>query len=99
MRILAILDLAPGAQPETVRAQLDRELKGSWALYASDVLREVYATPIATRVVFVLECESQAVAERHLAQLPLVAAGLFRIELIELRPFVNWSKLFAGEHP
>lgn len=95
MRMLAILDLAPGAPMETVRAQLDSEIKGSWALYASGVLREVYATPVASRVVFVLECENQAAAEQHLRQLPMIASGLFRMEFIELRPFVNWSRLFA----
>jgi hypothetical protein len=95
MKILATLDLAPGAPIETVRSQLESEIKGSWALYASGVIREVYATPIATRVVFVLECESQAAAESHLHALPMVASGLFRIELIELRPFTNWSRLFS----
>ena len=45
MKMLAMLDLAPGLPVETVRVQLDSEIKGSWALYASGVLREVYATP------------------------------------------------------
>ncbi|HEY0801365.1 MAG TPA: hypothetical protein VGD54_11015 [Steroidobacteraceae bacterium] len=95
MKVLAILDLAPGVQLETVRAQLEGEIKCSWGLYASGALREVYATAIATRVVFVLESENQSAAEKNLRLLPLVAAGLFKIELIELRPFVNWSRLFA----
>ncbi len=29
------------------------------------------------------------------ALLPLVAAQMFTIECVELRPFVNWSMLFA----
>jgi hypothetical protein len=95
MKIIAMLDLVSGAPTETVRAQLESEIKGSWALYASGVIREVYATPIATRVVFVLECENEAAAEKHLQDLPMVASGLFRIELTELRPFTNWSRLFS----
>jgi len=39
--------------------------------------------------------ENTAQAEEHLRKLPLVAAGHFSLELIELRPFVNWSMLFA----
>ena len=95
MKILAIIDVAPGAQLETVRSQLADELKGSWALFASGVLREAYATASPSRVVFVLEAEDAAHAEDQLRKLPLVAASLFRIELVELRPFVNWATLFA----
>jgi hypothetical protein len=74
---------------EAVRGQLAEELKGSWALFASGVLREAYATAAPTRVIFILEADDVQRAEEHLRNLPLVAAGLSRIELIELRPFVN----------
>ncbi len=95
MKILAIIDMVPGARMESVRAELANELNGSWALFASDVLREAYATSTPTRVVFVLEAADAARATEHLRTLPLVAAGLFRVELVELRPFANWSLLFA----
>jgi hypothetical protein len=95
MKILAILDVLPGAPMESIRATLANELKGSWALFASGVLREAYATASPTRVVFVLEAENTAQAEEHLRKLPLVAAGHLNFELVELRPFVNWSMLFA----
>lgn len=94
MRVLAILTLKPEAKLETVRAELANEIRGSWALYASGVLREAYATQAPTRVVFILEADDAAAAERHLAPLPLVAAGMFQLEFVELRPFVNWSTLF-----
>jgi len=95
MKLLAIVDLAEGAPLERVRAELASELKASWALFAADVLREAYATASPTRVVFVLEARDAAAAEGSLRTLPLIAAGLFRVELIELRPFVNWSMLFG----
>ena len=95
MKILAILDVSPGAPLEIIRATLANELKGSWALFASSVLREAYATATPTRVVFVLEAEDAAQAEEHLRKLPLVAAGHLNLDLVELRPFVNWSMLFA----
>ncbi len=94
MKLLALIDVVPGADMGQVRARLEEELQGSWALYKSGVLREVYATPTPTRVVFVLEAASEEDARRHLEPMPLVVAGLFRIELIELRPFTNWSLLF-----
>jgi hypothetical protein len=33
-------------------------------------------------------------AQQHLLSLPLVAAGMFQLDLMELRPFTNWSTLF-----
>jgi hypothetical protein len=73
MKILAIIDVLPGAAMESVRAELTNELKGSWTLFASGVLREAYATATPTRVVFVLEAEDVAHAEQHLRKLPLIA--------------------------
>lgn len=95
MKVLAILTLMPEARLETVRAELAEELKGSWALYSAGVLREVYATEDPKRVVFIMEGADAAATKQTLGALPLVAAGIFRMELVELRPFVNWSMLFA----
>jgi hypothetical protein len=95
VKILAILTLLPETALETVRAQLANELKGSWTLYASGVLREVYATEDQKKVVFILEAVDAAAARQVLARLPMIAAGMFRMDLAELRPFVNWSMLFA----
>ncbi len=96
MKILALLDLKPGTAIEAVRPRLAEELQGSWALYTSEVLREAYATASPTRVIFVLEASDLRGAEHSLSQLPLVAAGLFDVELIELRAFANWSLLFSA---
>ena len=95
MKILALIDVVPEAPMERIRAEIGSELRGSWALFTDGVLREAYATAAPTRVVFVLEAEDPARAEAHLRSLPMVAAGLCRFELVELRPFANWSMLFA----
>jgi hypothetical protein len=95
MKVLAMLTLVPKANLETVRVELADELRCSWALYSCGVLRELYATEDSTRVVFVMEADNAAAAKRLLAPLPLVAAGMFQMEVVELRPFVNWSMLFA----
>jgi len=90
-----MLTLLPEAKREQVRAELADELKGSWSLYASGVLRECYATEDPGCVIFVMEADDAAGAKKVLASLPMVAAGMFRLECVELRPFVNWSTLFA----
>ena len=94
MKILALIDLTPGADLQKLRAGLADELRGSWELYTTGTLREVYATAVPTRVVFVLEAPGVDDARAQLARLPLVSAGLMQIELIELKPFANWSLLF-----
>lgn len=96
MKALAIIDVAPGTSIDAMRTELAHELKVSWALFTSGILREAYATASPTRVVFVLEATDLAGAADHLRTLPLIAAGQFRVELIELRPFANWSLLFGS---
>ncbi len=71
------------------------EVRASWALFAQGVLREAYLTDAPSRVVFVLEAPGVPEAAKELKQLPLIAAGLARLDLLELRPFANWSLLFA----
>jgi hypothetical protein len=95
LKILAIVTLKPEASSSAVRAQLVDEIKGSWTLYSSGLLREVYATESPARVVFMLEAADTETAADSLRGLPLVAAGMFHIEMLELRPFVNWAMLFA----
>jgi hypothetical protein len=94
MKILAIIDLAAGVGVDRIRNDIESEIKESWALFASGVLREAYATATGTRVIFVLEAEDVSHAKEHLQKLPLVSAGHFHFELVELRPFANWSMLF-----
>jgi len=95
MKILALIDLAPGVSLDAARAEVPAEVKASWGLFAAGVLREAYATSAPKRVVFVLEAGSVAQAAESLRALPMVAGGLVRCELLELRPFVNWSVLFG----
>jgi hypothetical protein len=96
MKVLALIDVAHGADIGKVRAGIEEELRASWELYKAGLLREAYATATPTRVVFVLEVESVAEAQRHLSEMPLVTAGLMHIELIELKAFTNWSLLFKA---
>jgi hypothetical protein len=96
LKVLAIIEVAAEARPDHLRAGLIEELKASWDLFAAGALREAYATEAATRVVFVLEAFDAEDARRILGALPLIADGTFRVDLIELRPFRNWSLLFAG---
>ena len=98
MKVLAIIDLAATADRAEVFCRLNEELGESWKLFSENVIREAYATGDPTRVVFVLETGDLAAAETALGSLPLVKDGHFTVEFIELRPFSNWSRLFAEPH-
>ncbi len=93
MKILAVVSLKKGVALEQVRPELQAELEGCWRLYVNAVLREAYLTESPTTVVFVLETPDLAEAAVELQKLPLVAKGLFDLQLHELRPFANWAML------
>jgi hypothetical protein len=93
MKILALISVKGGVFPEQLKSELPAELNGSWQLYLAGVIREVYLTQTPTRVVFVLEANDLSDARQRLGSLPLVAKGLFEVDLHELRPFANWAML------
>ena len=95
MKVLAVVSLAASADLSEVRRLLVEELRGSWTLFSENIVREAYMTDDPSRVVFVLEAEDLAAAEGRLQKLPLVKSGAFTLQLIELRPFANWARLFA----
>jgi hypothetical protein len=100
VKVLAILTLISRAPLETVRAELANQLKASGALYASGVLREVYATEDPKKAVFMIEAADAAAAKQVLAPLPMVAAGLFHMQGTRADSLVpgvtrRWEALFA----
>ncbi len=70
--------------------------QGAWGLFSENIIREAYATDDPARVIFILEVDTLAAAERRLSALPLVANGSFTVQLSELRPFANWQMLFSA---
>lgn len=96
MKCLAIIDVADKAPIDAIRAGLRDELRHSWTLFVEGTLREACATDKPTQIVFVLEANSVEEAASHLGRLPMIEAGIITFRVIELRPFANWSLLFAG---
>ena len=95
MKILALISLKNGVSMDEVRPELAAELQGSWQLYLGGALREAYLTESPARVVFILEANGPQEARVELQKLPLVAKGVFDVQLIELRPFANWALLLT----
>ena len=95
MKVLAVVNLAASADISELQHHLSDELRESWKLFSANVIREAYMTDDPSRVVFVFEAENTIAAETRLQELPLIKRGVFTVQLIELRPFTNWTRLFA----
>jgi hypothetical protein len=94
MKILALEKEVAGVPDDAFGPHLKRESRRAWELYQSGVVRELYFRDDWPGAVLVLECDDLRAAEQALASLPLVSAGLIEFELIPLRPYPGFARLF-----
>jgi muconolactone delta-isomerase len=98
MRILAIERPAAGAAVDQFTAELARaEARRAWELHQAGTIRELYFRQDEASAVLVLECDDLAAASAALASLPLVAAGLIEFEILPLRAYPGFGRLFSPE--
>jgi muconolactone delta-isomerase len=97
MKILAIERELPGATGEKFLPHLHAEARRAWELYQSGVIRELYFRADETIAVLMLECDSVAEAQAALDSLPLVQAGLITFDLMPLRAYPGFARLFEEE--
>jgi len=95
MKILALEKELPGATAEAFRPLLKEEARCVWELQQSGLLREIYFNSNQHTAVLVLECASADEARRLLSGLPLVMAGLIEFEIIPLKPYDGFARLFG----
>jgi len=75
------------------------EARRVWDLNQAGTVRELYFRADSTAAVLVLECLDIAEAGTALASLPMVAAGLIRFEIVPLRLYPGFARLFAPTEP
>ena len=73
------------------------EARRVWELHQADVLREVYFRADSPNGVLVFEVADVAAARAAVDSLPLVAAGLIDFELVPLRPYPGFARLFRDQ--
>ena len=98
MRIVAIERDADGAgaggfTPELLAAEARRV----WELQQAGIVREIYLRVDKPAAVLMLECADPDEAGRALASLPLVEAGLIGFDVLPLRAYPGFARLFAAE--
>ena len=99
VRVLALETEAPGATAEAFVTLARGEAIALWALVQAGVVRETYFRTDRAHAVLVLECRDLDEARDHLATLPMVRAGLIGFEVVGLRPYPGFARLFADPDP
>jgi muconolactone delta-isomerase len=67
----------------------------AWALYQEGIVRELYFRADKTEAVLILECADVEEAAAALATLPMVQAGLIAFDLIPLKAYPGFARLFG----
>ena len=94
MKILAIEHEHAEATAEQFQAYGTAEACKVWELTQAGVIRESYFRADRHEAVLVLECASIAEAEQTLSVLPFVQNKLIKFELIPLKAYAGFERLF-----
>ncbi len=97
MKILAIEKEIPGVADEDFIPHLKAEAARAWELHQAGVIRELYFRADWLGAVLVLECAGVEEAAVVLSTLPLVKAGLIAFDIIPLKAYPGFSRLFAEQ--
>jgi hypothetical protein len=96
MKILAIEQVLPASSEQAFLQYAKPEAKKVWELLQAGWIREIYFRADRPEAVLMLECSSIKEAGGILEQLPYVEQGLIRFELIPLKAYPGFERLFAG---
>ena len=97
MKILAMEKEVPGVEDEDFAPHLKAEAAWAWELHQAGVIRELYFRADWLGAVLVLECAGVEEAADALNTLPLVKAGLIAFDIIPLKAYPGFSRLFAEQ--
>jgi hypothetical protein len=95
MKLLALERERPGRSPGDFAPHGHAEARALWDLVLQGTVREAYFRDDRRDAVLILECSDIAEAESVLARLPMVHAGLIEFEIIPLRAYDGFERLFA----
>ena len=94
MRIIALEREIPGIEEDAFASHRQAEAKKVWELYEAGIIREFYFRTDRREAVFILECDDIGSARKHLGTLPFAKAGLIIFDLIPLKPYPGFARLF-----
>lgn len=95
MKILAIQKEVPGVDPRDITEVLLRdEAIAAYNLYLEGIFREIYFRYDKDSAIIILENDSIEEARKSLYRLPLVKENLIDFDLIPLRAYPGFKRLF-----
>lgn len=97
MKILALEHELPNATAEGFQEYAKDEAHQVWALVQAGVIREANFRADRSEAVLVLECSSVEVAREALSTLPFIQNQLITFELIPLKAYPGFERLFMKE--
>jgi hypothetical protein len=97
MKILALEHELSNAAAEEFQEYAKAEARQVWALVQAGVVRESYFRLERSQAILVLECPSVEQAREALSTLPYVQKQLLMFELIPLKAYPGFERLFEKE--
>lgn len=97
MKIIALEHELPEATAEGFHQYAKDEARKVWALTQAGVVREANFRADRSEAVLVLECQTVEEAREALSTLPFVQNQLITFELIPLRAYPGFERLFEKE--
>lgn len=94
MKLLALEIEIEKINPKASQQYLEEEAKNVWELQQEGFIREIYFRTERNLAVLVLEAKSKEEAKEKLYKLPLVKNGLIKFEIIPLRAYPGFERLF-----
>jgi hypothetical protein len=97
MKIIALEHELPNATAAQFQQHAKDEARRVWDLTQAGILRESYFRADRNEAVLMLECTSIEEAQKALSTLPFVQNELIAFELIPLKAYSGFERLFAKD--
>ena len=94
MKIIALEHELPNATAEGFQQYAKDEARKVWDLVQAGVVRETYFRADRSEAILVLECQTVGEAREALSALPFVKNQLITYELIPLKAYSGFERLF-----
>jgi len=94
MKILALEKELDNTRTIDFRKNAKAEAKALCQLYLKEIVREFYFRKKKNLAVLILEVKNKAEAKKALSKLPYVSKKLIEFELIPLKPYPGFNRLF-----
>ena len=94
MKIIALEKELENASALAFRKYARAEAKALWQLYLEGVVREFYFRKEKKLAILILEVKNKQIAKKTLSKLPFVSKKLIEFELIPLKPYPGFQRLF-----